>query len=168
MVLLVALVMLAGHSFGVKAFVVDNTSLILLALVLISPLLAAVRKVKFGEFEAEIQPEEVKRVSQQAENPCPRLSRPADPTSASTTDIKKLAIEAGVKGAKNTNFAAHLLSVPDKVFKAANGWELSDKGRVYVAEMTAVVWLSRQRRLKPKLSGIIAKSKKRGLSGFSQ
>jgi hypothetical protein len=48
-----------------------------------------------------------------------------------------LAYEAGVKGAKKINFSAHLASAEDKVFKAANGWELTETGRQYVAALAA-------------------------------
>jgi hypothetical protein len=78
MVLVVALAMLLGHSFGTKLFVVDNTSLILLALILISPFVAGIKKFKWGEFEAEIGTEEVQRVTQQVEESLP----PAKPTPA--------------------------------------------------------------------------------------
>lgn len=71
MVLVIALALLFGHSFGIKAIVVDNISLILLAIVLVCPFIAAIKKVKYGEFEAEIEPEEVKRVTQQAEKSLP-------------------------------------------------------------------------------------------------
>jgi hypothetical protein len=66
LVLLTALVMLVCHGLGVRRVVVDNTSLILLALVLISPFVAAIKRIKIGEFEAEIQPDEVARLAQQA------------------------------------------------------------------------------------------------------
>ena len=52
---------------------------------------------------------------------------------ASTVAVRKLAIEAGVKGAKTINFSAHLSSAEDKVFKTSQGWELTDAGREYVA-----------------------------------
>ena len=56
---------------------------------------------------------------------------------SSTAIVRKLAIEAGVKGAKKINFSAHLASAEDKVFKAADGWELTDTGRQYVAGLAA-------------------------------
>jgi hypothetical protein len=46
-------------------FPVDNTSLVLLALILLSPFVAAIKRVKIGEFEAEIDPKEVKRVTEE-------------------------------------------------------------------------------------------------------
>ena len=71
LVLLVSVGMLVCHGLGVKRIVVDNTSLILLAIVLVSPFVAAIKKVKIGEFEAEIQPEEVSRVTREAERSIP-------------------------------------------------------------------------------------------------
>ena len=44
---------------------VDTTSLALLALVLLSPFVAAIKRIKIGDFEAEIDPEEVKRVTEE-------------------------------------------------------------------------------------------------------
>jgi hypothetical protein len=86
-VLVVALAMLISHSFGVRGIVVDNISLILLALVLISPFVAAIKKVKIGEFEAEIEPEEVKRVAQQVEKSLP----PPAPTPSLVPEISETA-----------------------------------------------------------------------------
>ena len=74
LVLIVAAAMLVAHSFGMQEIVVDNTSLVLLVLVLLSPFVAAIKKIKIGEFEAEIEPEEVKRVAEQAEKSLPELS----------------------------------------------------------------------------------------------
>lgn len=56
---------------------------------------------------------------------------------ASTTAVKKLAIDAGVKKAKEINFSSHLSSAEDKVFKTPNGWELSGVGRAHVASFVA-------------------------------
>lgn len=56
---------------------------------------------------------------------------------APTASVKKLALEAGVKGAKNLNFTAHLHSAEDKVFKTPDGWELTEAGRKYVAGRAA-------------------------------
>ena len=55
----------------------------------------------------------------------------------SAPEVKKLAIEAGVKGAKDINFTAHLHSVEDKVFKTPSGWELTEEGRKHVASLAA-------------------------------
>jgi hypothetical protein len=74
LVLVVAVAMLVAHSFGMQRIIVDNTSLVLLVLVLLSPFVAAIKKIKIGEFEAEIEPEEVKRVAQQAEHSLPEPS----------------------------------------------------------------------------------------------
>ena len=58
--------------------------------------------------------------------------------SVSTSDAKKLAISSGVRRAAQINFSAHLHSAEDKVFKVPDGWELTDKGRKYVAGLAAV------------------------------
>lgn len=56
---------------------------------------------------------------------------------ASTAAVRKLAVEVGVKGAKKTNFSAHLSSAEDKVFKTPSGWELTPQGRKYIASLAA-------------------------------
>jgi hypothetical protein len=56
---------------------------------------------------------------------------------ASTAAVRQLAISVGVKGAKKVNFSAHLSSAEEKVFKAADGWELTEAGRHYVATLAA-------------------------------
>jgi hypothetical protein len=93
-VLVIAVALLAAHSFGVRRIVVDNTSLVLLVLVLISPFVAAIRKIKIGEFEAEIAPEEVKRIAQQVEQslpePSPKETAPPE-TGAAAEAISRLA-----------------------------------------------------------------------------
>jgi len=54
---------------------------------------------------------------------------------ASTATVRKLAVEAGVKGAKKINFSAHLSAAEDKVFKTPSGWELTADGRAHVAAL---------------------------------
>jgi len=56
---------------------------------------------------------------------------------APTATVKKIAIDAGVKGAKTINLAAHLHSADSKVFKTAEGWEFTEAGREYVAGLAA-------------------------------
>ncbi len=54
-----------------------------------------------------------------------------------TETVRKIALQVGVKGAKTINFTAHLASVGDRVFKTAQGWELTKGGREYVASLAA-------------------------------
>jgi hypothetical protein len=51
--------------------------------------------------------------------------------------IRKSAMEAGVKKAKDLNIGAYLHSVEDKAFKTPKGWELTDAGRQHVASLAA-------------------------------
>lgn len=55
----------------------------------------------------------------------------------STLVVRRSAVEAGVKGAKDTNFGALLHSAEDKVFKTPKGWELTGAGRQHVAALAA-------------------------------
>src|SRR5262249_24602644 len=59
-----------------------------------------------------------------------------------SAQAKKLAVEAGVRGAKKISFTAHLHSAEDKVFKTPNGCELTDEGRKHVAALAAVQLVS--------------------------
>jgi hypothetical protein len=97
LVLVVAAIMLAVHSFGVQRVVVDNTSLVLLVLVLVSPFVAAIKKIKIGDFEAEIEPEEVKRVARQTEESLPA------PTSGDTRTPEIGQAAAAIKALAETD-----------------------------------------------------------------
>jgi len=59
---ILALILLIIHSLPGQRIVVDSTSVILILVILISPFLSAIRKIKFGDFEAEIDPKEVERI----------------------------------------------------------------------------------------------------------
>lgn len=61
-VFLIALALLISHAAGWKRITVDTTTLLLLALLLFSPFIEQLRKIKVGEFEAEIAPSEVEKV----------------------------------------------------------------------------------------------------------
>jgi hypothetical protein len=59
---IVALLLLVAHTLRLATLTVDSTSILLLVVMLVSPFVAAIKKIKFGEFEAEIDPAEVKRL----------------------------------------------------------------------------------------------------------
>ena len=65
--LVLSLAMLAGHTFSVSAITIDSTSIILLAIIAVSPLISTIRKIKIGDVEAEINSEEVERVKEKVE-----------------------------------------------------------------------------------------------------
>ena len=65
--------LLVCHSFQIATITVDTTTLVLLALILLSPFVAAIKRIKIGEFEAEIDPEEVKRVTAEVARQVPEL-----------------------------------------------------------------------------------------------
>lgn len=66
-VFLVALVLLISHTVGWEQITVDNTTLLLLALLLVSPFIEQLRKIKVGEIEAEIAPIEVEKVKSEVD-----------------------------------------------------------------------------------------------------
>jgi len=91
-VLLVATGLLVAHTLSVSRVVVDNTSLILLFVILASPFVAAIKKIKIGDFEAEIQPDEVKQVARQVEAALPMVPSSATPP-LSTNDTGAAILE---------------------------------------------------------------------------
>jgi hypothetical protein len=64
---LLALCLLVAHTFPNDKFHVDSTSVILLIIVFISPFISAIRKIKYGDFEAEIDPKEVDKIKNEIE-----------------------------------------------------------------------------------------------------
>jgi hypothetical protein len=67
-VFLVAFLLLISHLFGWPTITIDGTTLILLAILVISPFLEQVRRVRFGELEAEIAPAEIDKVAREADS----------------------------------------------------------------------------------------------------
>lgn len=60
---LVTLGLLVAHVFSIKKFLVDNTTLLLLCILIISPLSLGLKKIKFGNFEAELMATEAKEIA---------------------------------------------------------------------------------------------------------
>lgn len=65
--LVIALVLLIAHTLSYQFIRVDNVSIILLVVILLSPFTTAITKIKIGDFEAEISPEEVRKIKEQFE-----------------------------------------------------------------------------------------------------
>ena len=88
--------LLAVHSLGIRAITVDTTSLFLVGLILLYPWLAALKRSKIGDFEAEIDPAEVKRLTADISNALPELQQEATPTplgiSATVEAVRQLAL----------------------------------------------------------------------------
>lgn len=55
--------------------------------------------------------------------------------SASPREIRALAVQCGMKGAKDLNVGALLHSATGRAFKTPKGWELTDVGRQHVAQI---------------------------------
>ena len=58
-------IILLLHLFRVPFVQVDNTTILLMVLVLLTPFASHIKKIKFGDFEAEIN-QEIKKAEQQA------------------------------------------------------------------------------------------------------
>lgn len=59
-----ALILLVIHTLGWNKLHVDTTSILLLVLIIFAPLSDVIKKVKFGEFEAEIGSNEIEKVTE--------------------------------------------------------------------------------------------------------
>lgn len=69
--LLLALGMLLAHSFSLDTVRIDNTSVVLLLVIFLSPFISAIKKIKVGEFEAEIDSKEVQKIKEDVETQLP-------------------------------------------------------------------------------------------------
>jgi|SRR3989344_3721725 len=56
------LVLLVLHLFNISFVTINNTTILLIVLLLLSPLSNSFKKIKWGDFEAEIEPAEVKKI----------------------------------------------------------------------------------------------------------
>lgn len=63
----ISLILLVCNTFSLAEVKVDTTTLVLLIILLISPFASNLKKIKFGDFEAEITPNEVRKVKEEAE-----------------------------------------------------------------------------------------------------
>lgn len=63
-----AFVFLISHTFNLFNLNVDSTSIILLILILLSPFITSIKKLKYGEFEAEINSDEIQKIKKELEN----------------------------------------------------------------------------------------------------
>jgi hypothetical protein len=94
--MIVAGSLLAVHSLGIRVITVDTTSLFLVGFLLLCPWLAALKRIKIGDFEAEIDPAEVKRLTADISKALPELKQEATPTplgaSAAVEAVRQLAV----------------------------------------------------------------------------
>jgi hypothetical protein len=60
--LAVALILLIAHTIPYNPVKVDHVSVILLLVIFLSPFISAIKKIKIGDFEAEIDPNEVQKI----------------------------------------------------------------------------------------------------------
>lgn len=94
--MIVAGSLLAVHSLGVRVIMVDTTSLFLVGFLLLCPWLAALKRIKIGDFEAEIDPAEVKRLTADISKALPELKQELTPTplgaSAAVEAVRQLAV----------------------------------------------------------------------------
>lgn len=68
---ILSIVLLIAHTFSIAKIKVDSTSIILLAILLLSPFISALKKIKVGDFEAEIDTKEIKKIKEEVENRLP-------------------------------------------------------------------------------------------------
>src|SRR2546426_5199987 len=75
--LLLGLGMLLAHTFSFNVVKVDNTSIILLLVIFLSPFISAITKIKYGDFEAEINPKEVQKIKNELSAQAMNANEPA-------------------------------------------------------------------------------------------
>lgn len=66
-VFIIAFILLISHLLAWDRIRIDTTTLILLAILLICPFIEQIRRIRVGEFEAEIAPSEVEKVKLEAD-----------------------------------------------------------------------------------------------------
>jgi len=85
--LLLGLAMLVAHTFSFSVIKVDNTSIILLLVIFLSPFISAITKIKYGDFEAEIDPKEVQRIKEEVSSQVSEADEPAQNSETEKTAI---------------------------------------------------------------------------------
>jgi len=75
--LLLGFLLLVAHTFSFEMIKVDNTSIIILLVIFLSPFISAITKIKFGEFEAEIDPKEVQKIKDEVSTQVSKDEKPA-------------------------------------------------------------------------------------------
>lgn len=68
---ILSIVLLIAHTFSIAKIKVDSTSIILLVILLLSPFISTLKKIKVGDFEAEIDPKEIRKIKEEVENRLP-------------------------------------------------------------------------------------------------
>jgi len=71
---IIAIILLISHVLSFQKIVVDNTAITLLIIILLSPFISAIKKIKFGDFEAEIHPKEVQKIQKEVDTQMEELS----------------------------------------------------------------------------------------------
>jgi hypothetical protein len=93
--------LLVCHSLQITSIVVDSTSLVLVGIILLSPFAAAIKRIKIGDFEAEIDSQEVKRVTDDVASKLPELK-----AASTETDYDHPAVTAILELAKTDKVVA--------------------------------------------------------------
>ena len=90
--ILLGIGMLAAHTFSFDKVKVDNTSIILLLVILLSPFISAITRIKYGDFEAEIDPKEVQKIKNEVSAQAIKAHEPAQNSEIEQTinDIRAL------------------------------------------------------------------------------
>jgi hypothetical protein len=78
LVLAIAIFFLVVHTLNWQNFTIDTTSMMLLVLILVIPFIDVIRKIKYGDFEAEITPKEVEQTLKNADIEELKIKEPLD------------------------------------------------------------------------------------------
>ncbi|MDR3627156.1 MAG: hypothetical protein P4L45_10005, partial [Ignavibacteriaceae bacterium] len=67
-VLIIAIILLVLHTLQIATFKIDEISIFLLAVILLSPFVLQIKKIKYGDFEAEIDSKEIQKLKNNYES----------------------------------------------------------------------------------------------------
>jgi len=82
--------LLVAHTLQWRRLTVDNVTLALVGILFVIPFFESIRKIRFGEFEAEIAPKEVAAVVAKASSDLPALQAEDVPTNIKSSQILDL------------------------------------------------------------------------------
>ncbi len=122
------LVVLLLHVFQFSAIKIDNTALILMGLLLVTPLANSIRKFKGGGIEIELFDQEKKKLDQQSKRLAKKITpkKDKDDLEKNTELIQKQLDKAFKAGLRVGGFTAGKLDSIDnfQIYKDADGREL--------------------------------------------
>jgi hypothetical protein len=138
--------LLASHVLKRDEIQVDQTALLLLLILLLVPVIDSVRRIKFGEFEAEISPREVADVKAKISNELPAATETESPETDPYASIVDL-----VRSDAQLGFAKLRLEL-EQLLRSLYSSRRTDETRRALRLDTLVNYLSRQGHISPEFA----------------